>query len=183
MDTLTLCVDNRLTEVVSRCHQRLDDLFLLHQEAVLLGRFDDAIRLLNCFKELHHLHMDFEDERLIPRLDELGDRGRWPASLYTDEHAKVRDLMKKTENNLLSLSRARLSNKDLRREVIYFLDKEKTFKGLCEHHQEREEAGIFPELDRLTDTKWRTSIIEPFLTEWDSCMKRNMNIVNGIDLL
>lgn len=147
----------------------------MHQEAVLLGRFDEAIQLLNCFKELHHLHMDFEDAKLIPKLDGLGDRGRWPASLYTDEHAKVQKLMGKTEDNLRSLGKGQLSNKDSRREIIAFLDKEKTFKGLCEHHQEREEAGMLPELDKQTDTKWRTSIIEPFLKEWNDCMERNTN--------
>ncbi len=174
--------NTKLTEAITQCHRGLDEFFLLHQEAVLRGRFDDAIQLLNCFKELHHLHMGFEDEKLIPKLDGLGDRGRWTAALYTDEHAKVQDLMGKTEDNLLSLSKGQLSNKNLRREIIAFLDNEKTFKGLCEHHQEREEAGMFPELDRQTDTKWRASIIEPFLKEWNCCMERNTSIVNEIDL-
>ena len=178
---MTMPDNTKLTEVIARCHQGLDELFLLHQEAVLLGRFDDAIQLLNCFKELHHLHMGFEDEKLIPGLYGLGDRGRWPASLYRDEHAKVQDLMVKTENNLLSLSKSQLSGKDLRRVVIAFLDRERTFKGLLEHHQEREEAGILPELDKQTDTKWRAEIIEPFLKEWNDCMERNMSIVNRLD--
>lgn len=167
----------KLTEVITRCHRGLNEFFLMHQEAVLLGRFDEAIQLLNCFKELHYLHMGFEDEMLIPKLDGPGDRGRWPASLYTAEHAKVQELMGKTEKNLLPLSKGQLSDKDLRREIIAFLDQEKTFKGLCEHHQEREEAGMLPELDRQTDTEWRASVIEPFLKEWNDCMERNMSIV------
>jgi hypothetical protein len=85
--------------------------------------------------------------------------------------------MGKTEENLLSLSKRQLSDKDLRREIIAFLDQEKTFKGLCEHHQEREEAGMLPELDRHSDTEWRASVIEPFLKEWNDCMERNMSIV------
>ena len=85
--------------------------------------------------------------------------------------------MGKIEDSLLSLSKDQLSNKDLRREIIAFLDQEKTFKGLCEHHQEREEAGMLPELDRQTDTKWCASVIEPFLKEWNDCMERNMSIV------
>jgi hypothetical protein len=71
----------------------------------------------------------------------------------------------------------------LRREIIAFLDKEKTFKALCEHHQEREEAGMLPELDKHTDIEWRASIIEPFLKDWNDCMERNMKIVNRIDFL
>ena len=173
--------NSKLTEVIVRCHQELNELFLLHQEAVLLGNFDDAILLMDCFRELHHLHMSFEDESLIPGLDGLGERGRWPASLYRDEHAKVQELMGKTRNSLLSLSEDRLSNKSLRRRIIGFLDKEKTFKGLLEHHQEREEVGILPELDAHTDTRWRVSVIKPFLKEWNDRMQRNMSIVNGID--
>jgi len=172
----------KLTEVITRCHQALDDLFLLHQEAILLGSLDNAIQLLNCFIELHQLHMSFEDEKLISRLGELGDRGRWPASLYSDEHAKVQKLMSKTERNLLSLGKGQLSSKDLRREIIVFIDKERTFKGLCEHHQEREEVEMLPELDKRTDIKWRASIIEPFLKEWNNCVARNINIVHGMQL-
>ncbi len=174
--------NTQLTEVITQCHQTLDELFLLHQEAVLLGRFDDAIKLLNCFKELHHLHMAFEDGQLIPRLDEPGYQGRWPASLYSAEHAKVQGLMGKTENHLLLLNKGQLSGKVLRREIIAFLDNEKTFKGLCEHHQTREEAGILPELDKQTDTEWRKSIIKLFLKDWTYCLERNMSIVNEIDL-
>ena len=176
-DIITMSDNAKLTDVISQCHRELDESFLRHQEAVLLGRFDEAIQLLDCFKELHDLHMGFEDDKLIPKLDGLGDWGRWPASLYTAEHAKIQELVGKTEGNLRSLSKGQLSNKDLRREIIAFLDQEKTFKGLCEHHQEREEAGMLPELDRQTDTKWRASVIEPFLKEWNDCMDRNMSNV------
>jgi hypothetical protein len=180
--TSAMSDNSQLTEVITQCHQTLDEFFLLHQEAVLLGRFDDAIQLLNCFKELHHLHMAFEDSQLIPRLDEPGYQGPWPASLYTAEHAKIQGLMGKTENHLLLLNKSKLSGKALRREIIAFLDNEKTFKGLCEHHQAREEAGILPELDKLADTQWRQSIIELFLQDWTCCLDRNMSIVNEIDL-
>ena len=173
--------NTKLTDVITRRHEELDELFLLHQEAVLLGRFDDAMQLLCCFEKLHHLHMRFEDEALIPALHELGDSARWPASLYSSEHAKVQDLMEKTKNGLRSLSEGQLSSQDLRREIIIFLDKEKSFKGLCEHHQEREEAGMLPELDKQADEKWRVSIIEPFLKEWDYCMETVIEIVGGIN--
>jgi hemerythrin-like domain-containing protein len=172
-----------LTEVFIQCHRDLDDFFLLHQEAVLLGRLDAAIQSLNCFIELHDLHMGVEDQKLIPGLCELGDRGRWPAALYVAEHNKVRELIGKIEDNLLSLSKGQLSGKDFRREIITFLDTEKTLKGLCEHHQEREEAGLLRELDDAKGKRWRVSVIEPFLKEWHACMERNMNIVDGIVLL
>jgi hypothetical protein len=172
-----------LNDVITQCHRGLDEIFLLHQEAVLIGKFDDAIQLLNCFKELHHLHMSFEDEQLIPKLGELGDRGRWPASLYTSEHDKIQELLQKAEGRLLALSKDRLAGKVLRRDIIIFIENEKVFKGVCEHHQEREEAGLLPELDQQTDVKWRKSIIEPFFNEWNNGMKRCLIIVDEIDWL
>ncbi len=158
-----------MQDVIKECHRALDELFLQHQEAVLTGNFDEAGRLLDGFKEPHHLHMRFEDEVLIPKLAELGDRGRWRASLYTDEHAKIQQLLSKTEVELRYLGRAELSGSALRREIIAFLDDEKTFKGLCEHHQQREETGILPELDEQTDAGWRAAVIEPFLAAWNAC--------------
>jgi hypothetical protein len=126
--------------------------------------------------------MRFEDDKLIPIFEGIDDRGRWPASLYTSEHAKVRELMGKTEISLQLLSKGQLSNKELRRQIISLLDQEKTFKGLCEHHQEREEAGMLPELDNQTEKRWRAQIIEPFMNAWSNCMERNRIIVNRVDL-
>jgi hypothetical protein len=172
-----------LTEVITECHQELDEFFLRHQEAVLMARFDDALQVLDCFAELHHLHMTFEDEKLIPKLGELGDPGRWRASLYADEHGKVQQLLEKTRNSLQLLSQQRLSPKNQRREIIAFIDKEKTLKGVCEHHQEREETGLLPELDQATGLKWRADAIGPFLQEWTECMKRNTRIIAELNLL
>jgi hypothetical protein len=121
--------------------------------------------------------MRFEDEQLIPKLYELGDRGRWSGSLYSDEHAKIQQLMEKTKSGLSSLRTGQLLNQDLRREVIDLLDNEKTFKGVREHHQEREEVGMLPELDKKADAEWRARTIEPYLKEWNCCMKHATEIV------
>ncbi len=165
--------NTKLTEVITRCHRGLDDLFLLHQEEILLGHFSRAAQLLNYFRELHRVHMDFENDRLIPKLEEFDSAGQWPASLYKDEHTKVEDLLARTEDNLLILGQSRSEGSELRRETIELLDWEKTFKGLCKHHQEREETALLPDLDRQTDTGWRVSVIDPFIEEWNSCMRRH----------
>jgi hypothetical protein len=182
-NTKPMSENANLRAIITQCHQGLDELFLLHQEAVLIGKFDDAIQLLDCFKELHSLHMRFEDDQLIPKLDGLGDRGRWPASLYTDEHNKIQELLLKVENGLLALNTNQPSGKALRRDIITFIEMERLFKGVCEHHQEREETGLLTELDRQTDEKWRASIIEPFFNEWNNGMKRTLVVVEEIDWL
>jgi hypothetical protein len=127
--------------------------------------------------------MCFEDEKLIPKLHELDNPGRWPASLYTGEHAKIRELMENTKSDLSSLRTGRLLNQNLRREVIVFLDREKMLKGVREHHQEREEAGMLMELDKETDAEWRVSTIEPYLKEWNCRMKRVTEVVRSMGFL
>ncbi|MCH9049368.1 MAG: hypothetical protein IH836_10630 [Proteobacteria bacterium] len=172
-----------LKEVITKCHNVLDEIFLIHQEAVLLGKFDEAKQILDCYKVLHDLHKDFEDQHLIPMFDELGNQGQWQASLYTQEHQKINELMDNTENNLRQLSESQLDDRNLRRNIIAFLDREKTFKGYCEHHQEREEAGLLPSLDAQTDTEWRAKIIWPFVKEWEQCMERNMKIIKNLKIV
>lgn len=175
-----MTANTTLTKVITHCHKVLDELFLTHQEAVLQGKFDDAIELFDSYRELHDLHKAFEDEKLIPKLHELDDPGRWPASLYTLEHDKIRVLLAKMEQYLNDLADSRLEGRDLRRNIIAFLDREKTFKGYCEHHQDREEGGLLPELDKLTDSTWRAGIINSFVEEWENCIKRNMESVNKL---
>lgn len=155
-----------LKTVIAQCHRELDQLFFVHQEAVLVGELPRAIEALHRFTEAHDLHKNFEDTHLLTRLAELDDPGDWKASLYSHEHNKIGDLLTGLEEYLVQLSARELTGTALRAALIELLDREKSFKGLCEHHQEREEAGMLPALDRQTDTVWRTAIIEPFVEEW-----------------
>ena len=155
-----------LQTIISRCHEELGQLFFAHQEAVLVGDLPRAIETLQRFTEFHDLHKNFEDEHLLPRLAELDDPGDWPASLYSHEHNKIADLLTQLEAHLIKLNTQKLAGTALRAALIELLDREKSFKGLCEHHQEREEKGMLPALDRQTETAWRLSIIEPFIDEW-----------------
>jgi len=155
-----------LKSVIAQCHQQLGKLFFVHQEAIFLADLPRAIETLQRYTEAHDLHKRFEDEHLLTRLAELEDPGDWPASLYSHEHNKINDLLTQLEENLDRLNTRKLTGTALRTELIELLDREKSFKGLCEHHQEREETGMLPALDRQTDTAWRISIIEPFMNEW-----------------
>jgi hypothetical protein len=157
--------------VISRCHEELNRLFFLHQEAVLIGELPQAIKALHFFTRAHDLHKNFEDTHLLPRLAELESPGDWPVSLYHHEHNKIDNLMTRLETQLVKLNARELAGTELHFELIELLDREKTIKGLCEHHQEREEAGMLPALDQQTDEAWRTSIIVPFIDEWQATVK------------
>ena len=157
--------------VIARCHEELNRLFFLHQQAVLIGELPRAIEALHRYTLTHDLHKNFEDTYLLPRLAELETPGDWPVSLYHHEHNKIGDLMTRLEKQLLELSARELAGTELHYELIELLDREKSIKGLCEHHQEREEAGMLPALDQQTDEAWRTSIIVPFINEWQATVK------------
>ncbi len=173
--------NTELTVLISQCHQTLNEIFLRHQEAVLLTRLDDAMALFGSFKQLHQLHLDFEDQVLLPKLSTLDNPGRWPESLYKSEHAKIQQLVNRVENSLRPLRTARLQDRASRRAIIAILDQQKTFKGVCEHHQEREEMALLPALDEQADSEWRTGVITLFQVAWDGCMERNGNVVSQMD--
>ena len=160
-----------LKTIIARCHEELNRLFFLHQEAVLVGELPRAIEALLDFTQAHDLHKDFEDTHLLPRLAELKTPGDWPVSLYHHEHNKIGDWMTRLEKQLVELNTRELAGTELHHELIELLDREKSIKGLCEHHQEREEAGMLPALDQQTDEAWRTSIIVPFVDEWQAKVK------------
>ena len=155
-----------LKTVIAQCHQELNQLFFAHQEAVLVGDLSRAIEAMQRFAAAHDLHKRFEDEHLLPRLAKLDDPGDWAASLYNHEHKKIDELLTRLSEHLARLNARGLTGTALRAEIIELLDREKSFKGLCEHHQEREEAGMLPALDRQTNAAWRISLIEPFIDEW-----------------
>ena len=157
--------------VIARCHEELNRLFFLHQQAVLIGELPRAIEALHRYTLAHDLHKNFEDTYLLPRLAELETPGDWPVSLYHHEHNKIGDLMTRLEKQLLELSARELAGTELHYALIELLDREKSIKGLCEHHQEREEAGMLPALDQQTDEAWRTSILVPFIDEWQATVK------------
>lgn len=160
--------NSSLKSVIARCHRDLNTLFFLHQEAVLIGEMSAAIDSLQRFAEAHKLHKEFEDEHLLKRLAEIDDPGDWPTSLYKHEHSKIDDTLKRVEENIRRLQARKLNGTALNFGIIEILDREKSFKGLCEHHQEREEAGMLPALDRYTEPEWRNAIIVPFIEAWST---------------
>lgn len=160
--------DTSLHAVIAGCHRELERLFFVHQQAVLIGALPQAVETLRVFTTVHDLHKRFEDEHLLPRLADLDDPGDWPASLYHHEHNKIEDLLTRLAAGVAELCRHAPTGTALHVELIDLLDREKSVKGLCEHHQEREEKGMLPALDRQTDAAWRASIIAPFRAAWQA---------------
>ena len=64
------------------------------------------------------------------------------------------------------LREQQLSDSQLRRNIIALLDKEKTFKGLTEHHEEREEDAMLKELDEQLEQSLINELISDIKFTW-----------------
>lgn len=175
-----MAIHPSLTRTITRCHRELDEMFLVHQEALLQGRFHEARVLLDCYEAPHELHKTFEDEHLLPRHASLTAPVQWQTALYDHEHRRIGRLMEGLTRQLETLMGREMTARARHRAIIALLEEEKTLKGVVEHHQEREERGLLPELDGATDDEWRATILAPFVTAWDATLAASRAMADGI---
>lgn len=134
-----------LFALVSRYHRQMNELILLHQEALLLQQPILAERFLALFRGMISAHIEAENAWLLPRLDTLAE-ARWPALLYRKEHDKILAMLANAETRMHGL--AGKTGQAYRRAVLELLDYERAFKNVIEHHEEREEMAMLHELDQ-----------------------------------
>ncbi len=173
-------VESNLVDLISHCHREIREIFLIHQEALLLGDFSQAQVLFNSYRTCHDKHKRFEDETLIPEFATLKRQSKWSPDVYEKEHNKITDWLEKLSNDLDRLTQHNFPVREKRHHILTLLDKEKTFKGLTEHHEEREEEAMLVELDKQTDIDWREQIIKPFNNEWDELLHQEKIIISNI---
>jgi hemerythrin HHE cation binding domain-containing protein len=142
-----------LVEIISQQHLELRELFMRHQEALLQGDFEEAIECLNTFKIFLSAHMKIEENYLFPEFVKIERASKWDVSLYEKEHDKINQLYNNIAEDLEWLSEQDLTDSQTRRNIIALLDKEKTLKGLNEHHEEREEEALLKELDEQLEQR------------------------------
>ncbi|MBL1141603.1 MAG: hypothetical protein HND53_06185 [Proteobacteria bacterium] len=136
-----------LVEIIQKQHSDLHELFARHQEALLQGLFDVAGTWLEHFHVCQTAHIQLEENYLLPEFAKIERRTKWDASLYQKEHEKITQLFGNITQDLEWLAEQELDESQKRRNIIALLDKEKTLKGLLEHHEEREEEGMLIDLN------------------------------------
>lgn len=142
-----------LVEIIQQQHLQLRELFACHQEALLQGDFKKARKWLDHFNTCQKAHMQIEERYLFPEFSKIKRTSRWDGSLYEKEHDKINQLYNNVVKDLDWLSEQTLGESELRRKIIALLDKEKTLKGLNEHHEEREEDAMMKELDAQLESR------------------------------
>lgn len=155
-----------LVDIIHKQHLDLRELFAQHQEALLQGHFEDAISLLSNFNLCHKSHAKLEERYLFPLFKNIKHQSKWDVSLYIKEHEKIERLFENINADLLWLSEQSLSESQLRRNIVVLLDKEKTFKGLTEHHEEREEEAMLKELNEELDPLLIKELVSDLKFTW-----------------
>ncbi len=139
-----------------KVHEHLDELFLLHQEALL--QLDLALareRLLAYRRELQ-AHMQVEEELLLPVYERAGRIAGGPPEFFLGEHRRMLEFLDRFQTALDGMKTER---EPLTRRVIRLLDDEAAYKSLCDHHDQRERSIFFPTLDRVTSETERNELI------------------------
>tara|TARA_R110000782_G_scaffold129164_7_gene220760 strand:- start:4196 stop:4690 length:495 start_codon:yes stop_codon:yes gene_type:complete len=155
-----------LVEIIHNQHLDLRELFAQHQEVLLQGELEVAMTSLNDFNLCHESHAKLEERYIFPLFETIKHQSKWDVSLYVKEHEKISHLFRRIIEDLGLLSEQSLSSSQLRRNIITILDKEKTLKGLIEHHESREEDAMLKELDEQLDSALIKELVSDLKFTW-----------------
>ncbi|MGE0130397.1 MAG: hemerythrin domain-containing protein [Blastocatellales bacterium] len=143
-----------------KTHERLNELFLLHQEALLRLDLELAAERLRIYTSELRAHMRAEEELLMPVYERAGKIAGGPPEFFIGEHRRMLAFLSHFATTLNELKDE--SGKQARR-VIKLFDEEARFKSLCDHHDMRERNIFFPALDRVTSDAERRELINRFI--------------------
>lgn len=144
-------------------HEWLDELFLLHQQALLAGDLPLALELLEKTDAEQREHIRVEEEVLLPIYERAGEIPGGKPEFYLDEHKKMLAILGSFKEALPRLIRKNSS--EHRRGVIGLFDEEHWFKRLHEHHDQRDENILYPVLDQVTDEEERKELLQQCFPE------------------
>jgi len=137
-------------------HLKLNELFLLHQEALLALDAQLALARLTQFKRELRKHIEDEEALLLPVYARAGRIQGGPIEFYTGEHKRMLEFLARFNELLKEL----IGNpKNLKRSVIELFDQEAVFKQLMQHHDMREQNILYPTLDSVTDLEERMALL------------------------
>lgn len=137
-----------------------------HQEFLMQCKFGEALTSLNHYDVCHQAHAQLEERYLFPEFSKIKRQSKWDVSLYEKEHEKISILFENISEDLHWLSKQQFSESLLRRNIIALLDKEKIFKGLTEHHEEREEEAMLKELDEQLEKNHVKQLVSDIKYIW-----------------
>lgn len=140
-------------------HDHLNQLFLSHQEALLMMDIQLARRRLKQFQSEIKAHIHAEEQLLMPVFARAGRIRGGPPEFFIGEHRKMLVFI---EQFVAKLEELNSNTVGLWRELIELFDSHASFKNLMHHHDERERNIFYPTLDQITREDERSDLIKRF---------------------
>ncbi len=137
-------------------HERLNEIFLRHHEALLRLDLELAAERLRIYERELRAHMRAEEELLTPVYERAGKIAGGPPEFFIGKYRRMLEFLARFAATPGELKGER---DDPARRVIRLFDEEVMFKSLCDHHDMRERNIFFPALDRVTDEAERQELI------------------------
>lgn len=138
-------------------HQRLDELFLEHQRALMRLDLDGAASALRDFANELLAHIRDEEALMIPLYQE---RAKAPvggaAEIFLGEHEKLKRFLVLFEEEIEKIR----NMDDIERGVLFLIDSQHLFKRLLVHHDTRERKMLYPLLDEVTNEAERDRLFK-----------------------
>lgn len=142
----------KLISLIQEDHSFMEETFALHQEALLEKNLPLAQTLIALFEQQISHHILFENNYLLPLHSECVLEPRWGSNVYEAEHKKIISLLRNIQQQLQDMINTGYN----RRDIIALIDQEKSLKGVIEHHEEREESALLPELEICAGEQLKT---------------------------
>jgi len=145
-------------------HSDLESMFLTHQRALLRFEFPKALELLNDYERCLLVHMQDEENILIPIYEQQAvvERGG-NARLLLDDHKRMCSILElfKEQIELLTTD----DEPDTR--LLMLLDREAFYKRLCTHHDMREQQYLYPKLDAILSDEEKAALLGRITTDFE----------------
>lgn len=154
----------RTLEPLLDLHQALEVGLLEHRVALMRSELPAAMRAFRRFAIWMRRHIQDENELVLPRYAHAAPEGGHPRGatpqVFEHDHEKILDHLTRTERALLELEQRGLAGDELRVACLGLIDREKIFVDLCEHHDRRERAFLYPWLERILDEREKAELLE-----------------------
>jgi hemerythrin-like domain-containing protein len=125
-------------------HARFDELLEKHRIALMQLDLPVAQRALEAFAAALREHIEQEELLILPRYAQLEAPPGGALALFTGEHQKLLEFVRRFERALRTLA----AEGPAHRKVLPLLDQQATFKNLLEHHDARERNLLYPTLEQ-----------------------------------
>lgn len=128
-------------------HKRCDDLFALTESCVAERHWYDSEICFQNFQHAFQLHIQMEEQILLPAFAHAMDELESPIALLHTEHQRIFGLIERMAEALQ------------RRDQVDFVLHSETFIITTQQHSTKEETMLYPLLDKLPAST-RNNIIE-----------------------